>query len=154
MGAVGAGGAVIQTVLPHYQPDDLRQLLAFENPAARDEPAAFAELTELTQAYFNAQPVSFDSIELQLPSQKSFTGLVLRACRAIPHGRTLSYRELATAAGNPEGARAAAAAMGKNPLPLVIPCHRVIYSDGRLGGFSAPAGPDQKRRLLALEGAL
>lgn len=154
MGAVAGGGGLVRVVLPHYSPSDLRDLLAFEHAGAADDEAAFAGLIERSRAYFNGQAVNFDDLACALPGEKTFTGKVLRACRAIPYGQTLSYSLLARAAGSPDGARAAAAAMGKNPLPLIIPCHRVIYADGRLGGFSAPGGVDQKRRMLALEGAV
>lgn len=154
MGAVSVAGRLVRTVLPHYQPDDLRQLLAFEHSPSREDAGPLAELIELTRAYFNGRPVGFDQIDCDLPAETTFTGRVLRACREIPYGNTLSYSQLAAAAGSPDGARAAAAAMGRNPLPLVIPCHRVIYADGRAGGFSAPAGVQQKRRMLALESAL
>ena len=66
---------------------------------------------------------------------------------------TASYADLAGAAGNPAAVRAAGGAMAHNPLPLVIPCHRVLRSDGSIGGFSSTEGVRQKRRLLALEGA-
>ena len=154
MGAVRNDRGLCRTVLPYYSPGDLADLLAFEHrPAPRDE-GAFEELIELSQAYFNGQPAGFESIRCDLAAAKSFAGRVLRACREIPRGQTRSYRGLATAAGNPDGARAAAATMSKNRIPLVIPCHRVIYTDGRLGGFSAPAGVDLKARMLRLEGAL
>jgi methylated-DNA-[protein]-cysteine S-methyltransferase len=153
MGAVAGPGGLMRTILPHYQPDDLRALLAFEHPGATEDREAFADLVGLSQAYFNGEPVDFAEIDCDLPSQKSWAGRVLRTLRGIGYGRSISYSELSRLAGNPEGARATAAAVGKNPLPLVIPCHRVIYNDGRIGGFSAPAGPEQKRRMLQLEGA-
>jgi len=72
------------------------------------------------------------------------------ALRRIPYGRTVSYQELAETLGRPRATRAVAQALGRNPLPIFVPCHRVVRSDGQLGGFSA--GLDRKRRLLALEG--
>ena len=77
---------------------------------------------------------------------------VLRATAAIPFGQTLSYREVATAAGNPAASRAAGNALGRNPIPIVIPCHRVLHSGGGLGGYTG--GLDRKVRLLELEGVL
>lgn len=81
-----------------------------------------------------------------------FQRRVWRAIAAIPWGETRSYAWLARAAGRPRAVRAAANACGANPIPIVIPCHRVIASDGRLGGFSS--GLAMKRRLLALENRL
>jgi len=137
-------------VLPHYMADDLRALLAFEHPGAGEAPERFERLVELSRDYFNRKPVGFDEIACDLPAGK-FSTAVLTACRAIPYGRTRSYRDLAAAIGNPDAARAVATALGRNPLPLVIPCHRVTYADGRPGGFSAPGGVELKQRMLALE---
>jgi methylated-DNA-[protein]-cysteine S-methyltransferase len=76
---------------------------------------------------------------------------VLEACRGIPYGRTTTYAELAAKAGNPRAARAAGSAMSHNPIPIIIPCHRVLHTGGGLGGFSAPGGLSLKERLLAME---
>ena len=153
MGAVRTSRGLARTILPHGSITAIRSLLATEHSDARQDTRAFAELIELTRAYFAGRPVSFRGIRYDLPAA-TFAGRVLRACRNIPYGRTISYGRLASGAGNPKAARAAAAVMANNPLPLVIPCHRVIYADGRLGGFSAPAGVAQKRRMLRLEGAV
>ena len=80
-----------------------------------------------------------------------FQRRVLDCCRRIPYGKTQSYAELAIAAGSPAAARAVGRTMATNPIPLVIPCHRVVGSGGDLCGFSAVGGLDAKRRLLALE---
>lgn len=81
---------------------------------------------------------------------RGFRRRVLDALRTVPFGRTLSYGELARRAGKPGAARAVGTAMAKNPIPLVIPCHRVLAAGGRIGGFSA--GLALKRALLSLEG--
>ena len=154
MGAVASDRGLVRVVLPHYQPDDLRALLAFEHPGAAEDAGAFQDLIALSREYFNAREVSFAAVACDLPGERTFTGRVLRACRNIPYGQTRSYSWLATAAGNPDAARAAARAMAANALPLVIPCHRVTYADGRLGGFSAPGREDLKRRMLLLEKSL
>lgn len=83
-----------------------------------------------------------------LPS--GFAGRVLAATAAIPRGQTSSYRAVAEAAGSPHAARAAGQALGANPLAIVVPCHRVLATDGGLGGYSGGLG--RKRALLALEG--
>jgi methylated-DNA-[protein]-cysteine S-methyltransferase len=77
---------------------------------------------------------------------------VLRVASEIPYGGVLSYREVATDAGSPRGSRAAGNALGSNPIPIVVPCHRVLHSGGGLGGYGG--GLDRKRWLLELEGAL
>ena len=80
-----------------------------------------------------------------------FTRRALQVCARIPYGQTLSYGEVASRAGSPGGARAVGQAMARNPFPIIIPCHRVLASGGKLGGFSG--GLHFKRALLDLEGA-
>ena len=82
-----------------------------------------------------------------------FERAVYEATRAIPRGATRTYGEIAAALGDPGAARAVGQALGRNPFPVVIPCHRVLAADGRPGGFSAPGGVRTKLRMLAIEGA-
>lgn len=82
-----------------------------------------------------------------------FRGRALRACHLIHRGEVVTYGELAARAGSPGAARAAGSAMAANPLPVVIPCHRVVRADGSPGGYSAGGG-EAKRRMLRAEGAL
>ncbi|HEX3805059.1 MAG TPA: methylated-DNA--[protein]-cysteine S-methyltransferase [Solirubrobacteraceae bacterium] len=84
--------------------------------------------------------------------KQGFTWAVLGATARIPFGETTSYKGIAGRAGNERAFRAAGTALGSNPLPIVIPCHRVLHSGGGLGGYTG--GPDIKRRLLAIEGVL
>ena len=86
------------------------------------------------------------------PEGTSFQQAVWREMRRIPLGKTLGYGDIAAAIGKPRGAQAVGQACGANPIPLLIPCHRVLASGGRLGGFSG--GLDWKRRLLAAEGVV
>lgn len=81
-----------------------------------------------------------------------FTRRVLEQTARIPYGRTVTYREVARQAGNDRAYRAAGTALGSNPLPIVVPCHRVLHSGGGLGGYTG--GLDIKRRLLTIEGVL
>jgi len=151
MGAVAEDGELIRTVLPHYQRDDLKALLAFEHQGAVDDESGFGGLIERCRAYFNGQSASFDDLPCRLPSEKAFGGKVLRACREIPFGETMSYSQLAREIGREDAARAVAGALGKNAIPLVIPCHRVTYADGTAGGFSAEGGVALKQRMLGME---
>jgi methylated-DNA-[protein]-cysteine S-methyltransferase len=97
--------------------------------------------------YFAGQRTSFQlPLHLDMPA---FTTGVLRAVRRIPFGKTRAYGEIAARVGSPRAARAVGNAVGANPLPLVIPCHRVLAARGALGGFGA--GLDWKRYLLELE---
>lgn len=84
-----------------------------------------------------------------LPEGTPFQQRIWNATLQIPYGRTVSYEDVARAAGNPKACRAVGAALGANPLPVIIPCHRVIGKSGNLGGFSS--GPDVKSYLIHLE---
>ena len=83
-----------------------------------------------------------------------FARKVYDAAREIPIGKTSTYGELAKKLGQPKAVRAVGRALGRNPIPLIIPCHRVLAADGKPGGFSAHGGAATKLKLLALEGAL
>jgi methylated-DNA-[protein]-cysteine S-methyltransferase len=108
---------------------------------------------ELLSRYFAGEPVSFpldlDSYLDQLGCT-AFEADVLRALARVPYGRTVSYRDLARDAGHPNAWRAAGSVMARNELPVILPCHRVTRSDGRLGNYGDD--PSWKPRLLALEG--
>ncbi|MBK8247485.1 MAG: methylated-DNA--[protein]-cysteine S-methyltransferase [Gemmatimonadetes bacterium] len=87
------------------------------------------------------------------PAPGAFDRTIYALTRAIPPGQTRTYGELAAAAGDATQARAVGQAMARNPVPLIVPCHRVLAAGGALGGFSAPGGTATKHRLLQLEGA-
>lgn len=110
----------------------------------------FTAAIEQLEAYFAGQRRSF---ELPLaPEGTPFQRRVWQALRAIPYGETVSYGEVARRLGNPRASRAVGLANGMNPLPIVVPCHRVIGAGGALTGFGG--GLPIKRALLALEGSL
>jgi methylated-DNA-[protein]-cysteine S-methyltransferase len=102
--------------------------------------------------YFKGEPVEFDEIKLDLFKYTDFERDVLHATRGIPYGKTASYRDIAEKIGRPKAFRAVGNALNKNRTAIVVPCHRVISSDGGLGGFGA--GMEWKKRLLRLEGVL
>lgn len=102
------------------------------------------------EAYFAGRRRAFDlSIDWSLV--RGFAADVLRQTARIPFGAVRSYGQLAAQAGSPRAARAAGNALGSNPIPIVVPCHRVLHADGGLGGYTG--GLDRKRFLLRLEGA-
>ncbi len=107
-------------------------------------------LADKLRDYFAGKKVKFGLNELDFTGVTPFFREVYRAAFKIPHGRVSTYGALAQAAGSPGASRAVGQAMAKNPLPIVIPCHRVLRGDGRLGGFAG--GLEQKRALLKLEG--
>jgi methylated-DNA-[protein]-cysteine S-methyltransferase len=101
------------------------------------------------EEYFAGVRRSFE-VTLDLSTRKGFTALVLERLRTVPYGAVVTYGELAAACGNPHGARAVGTAMRNNPIPIVIPCHRVIAAGGKIGGYSP--GLEVKRRLFEVEG--
>ena len=111
-------------------------------PRRLDEPRR--ELDE----YFDGGRHEFE-LALDMRLMTEFTRRVLTATAAIPYGSVSTYRDVATAAGSPRGSRAAGNALGANPLPIVIPCHRVLYSGGGIGGYTG--GLERKRTLLGIE---
>jgi methylated-DNA-[protein]-cysteine S-methyltransferase len=98
------------------------------------------------------QRVEFASVTVDLTDVGEFRRAVYEAARAVGWGETASYGEIARRIGFPWGARAVGQALARNPVPLVVPCHRILTQDGRIGGFSAYGGTVTKQRLLALEG--
>jgi methylated-DNA-[protein]-cysteine S-methyltransferase len=113
---------------------------------------ALIELAVRLRAYCDGHWDSFLDVPLDLRDLTDFQRRVSLACRQIPWGETRTYGELASRIGSPRAARAVGSVMARNRLPIVIPCHRVLGSGGRLGGYSAPGGLDMKQRLLRLEG--
>lgn len=106
------------------------------------------------ESYFLRGHFEWDLDSLDWRGVSRFQRQALRACYEIPSGTTCTYAELAARIGNPKAARAIGAAMGKNRWPLLIPCHRVVGSNGRLTGYSGIGGIDTKRRLLDWESKL
>ncbi len=114
-----------------------------------EDDAPFVELRQQLDEYFRGRRTEFD---LRLaPEGTEFQRSVWAALTRIPYGATVSYKDIAIAIGKPTAVRAVGGANGRNPIPIVIPCHRVVAADGGLGGFSP--GLDYKVKLLALEGA-
>ena len=105
-------------------------------------------------AYFEGENVDFGTDPaVDLAQYTSFNQAIMARCRQIRFGQTQTYAELARQAGRPAAARAVGGTMARNPVPLIVPCHRVVRTDGGLGGFSALGGTSTKRRMLAHEQA-
>ena len=117
--------------------------------AVRDD-VALADALRLLRRYFAGERESFRGLKLDLSAGSPFQQAVWRELRRIPWGEVISYSELARRVGRPRAARAVGNAVGRNPLPIVIPCHRVIKADGSIGGFGC--GVEIKRALLGIEG--
>ena len=111
-----------------------------------------ADVIRKLNDYANGQAIDFTDIRLKLDGFSPFHRRILLQCQRIPFGHTITYTNLAARSGSPRAARAVGNAMARNRFPLVVPCHRVVRSDGELGGFSAPQGIKMKQRLLEMEG--
>lgn len=116
-------------------------------PEWQEDASAFGDVTDQLRSYFAGKRTFFD-LPLILEGTE-FQKRVWTALQAIPYGETISYKELAERVGSPKGGRAVGAANGANPIPIIIPCHRVIGNDGSLTGFGG--GLPLKKKLLQLE---
>jgi methylated-DNA-[protein]-cysteine S-methyltransferase len=128
----------------------LASLAQTVSPRILHAPGRLDPASRQLEEYFAGRRTAFD-LPLDLRLAGGFRRTVLAHLPAIPYGRTESYAQVAAAAGNPKAVRAAGTACARNPLPVVVPCHRVVRSDGTMGGYAG--GLDAKRALLALEAA-
>lgn len=117
-------------------------------------PAFVAEAVTAMQALLRGEPVSLVTVPLAWQRVGEFERRVYEAAQRLAPGETTTYGEIARVLGDPAAARAVGVALGRNPWPLVVPCHRVLAAGGKLGGFSAPGGVATKERLLAIEAPL
>ena len=130
----------------------LASLAARLSPRVLEAPARLDDVRRQLDEYFAGARHAFDlPVDLAMV-RGPFARRLLEATARIPFGATSSYRDVATAAGNPAAVRAAGNALGANPVPIVVPCHRVLRTGGALGGYTG--GLERKERLLALEGVL
>ena len=120
--------------------------------APYSDPTEFELMAEQIKDYLNGERTNFE-IPIDLSSLTNFQRQVLLATLQIPRGQIVTYGEIARRIGNPKSMRAVGQALGRNPIPIVIPCHRVIASNGSLGGYSGGGGLETKAKLLQLEGA-
>ena len=122
---------------------------------AGDAAAVLEMVKDRLVRYCAGEDVGFDDIPIQPNGWTDLTKRARKACQSIPRGETRTYAWLAErASGSRKTARAAARAMATNPLPLIIPCHRVVGSDGKLRGFGGSVGIPLKARLLEMEGVV
>jgi methylated-DNA-[protein]-cysteine S-methyltransferase len=152
MAAARNGHGLLMTVLPGPSEAELAGRVRAKFPQSRRDDAAFGELARQAKAYFTGQPTRFtDAVDLS--GAPPFMRKVLTALCRVGFGETTTYGELAKTVGRPKAARAVGQAMARNPVPLVVPCHRVLAGNRALGGFSADGGLNLKRKMLEIEGA-
>ena len=148
-----SGTAIVEVNLPEASPDQTRRRMARRLPE-QPPPPPVGEAIERIVALFDGSGDDLADIELDLTGVPDFHRSVYRVTRGIRPGTTLSYGGIAAELGLPGAARAVGRALGHNPCPIIVPCHRVLAADGSMHGFSAAGGVATKRRMLQLEGAL
>jgi methylated-DNA-[protein]-cysteine S-methyltransferase len=148
VGILASERGLVATTLPQHSVEETEQLLDNRLNQATRSSSRLAGLVERFKLYFKGEKVTFHD-ELDLSEATPFQQQVWQATRLIPYGETRSYLWLAMQIGRPEAVRAVGQALGRNLLPIIVPCHRVVASNGGLGGFSG--GIEMKKRLLNLE---
>jgi methylated-DNA-[protein]-cysteine S-methyltransferase len=148
----GTRRGLVRVAFPEEDVDGVLEHLARElSPRIVESGTPLERERRELDEYFSGSRRAFE-LALDWSLIGPFARRVLRATARIPYGSVLSYREIAGRAGSPRGSRAAGNALGSNPIPIVIPCHRVLRTGGALGGYGG--GIERKRSLLLLEGAL
>ncbi len=147
---------LIGVSLPERDAEAVRGRLQGRFPEAggREPPTEVLDARDRILALLSGEAADLSSIRLDLDRVGEFERRLYAVARAIPPGEVMTYGEIAGRLGEPGGAQAVGQAMGRNPWPIVVPCHRVVGSNGKLGGFSAPGGVKTKLRILEIEGAL
>ena len=151
MAALASDRGIRRLVLPKSSRDQAMQEIRLQATHADHSPPRFDGLRRRLEAYFLGANVDFED-DLDLEGASDFMVKAWKACQSIAKGEIRTYYWLAEQAGNRRAARAAGLAMARNPAPIIIPCHRVIGSDGALHGYAG--GLPLKQRLLEIEGAL
>jgi O-6-methylguanine DNA methyltransferase len=141
-------------MLPEASPEQTRARLLRLFPSASEvtPPCDVQRAIDAIVALLRGEPIDLSFVTLDMETLPAFHRRVYDVARTIPPGTTRSYGDIASRLGEPHAARAVGQALGRNPFPIIVPCHRVLAANGRTGGFSAPGGTATKLRLLAIEG--
>ena len=141
--------------LPEAGEVESRARMLHRFPAAGETvpPPKVQRLIDRIVALLRGEASDLSSVVLYMDGVPELQRRVYEAARTIPPGKTLSYGDNARRVGAPRAARAVGQALGRNPFPIVVPCHRVLAAGGKIGGFSAQGGVATKQRMLAIEGA-
>ena len=148
VGILGSAAGLRRIVLPQASPQAVLSAFGERLLEAISDTSLFGDLPQRLIGYFNGEAVAFPD-PLDLANATPFQCAVWQVVRSIPYGQTESYAWVAQQTGKPRGARAVGQALARNPLPIVVPCHRVTGTRGEPGGFSS--GLEMKQRLLQME---
>ena len=154
-GIAWTAAGVVRFQLPGDDAVTTQRLLLRHLPDAEaaKPPPVVADAVAAVKRYFAGEAADFSAVPLDLDGQSGFFRMVYDAARRVHWGETTTYGTLARELGaGPEVARDIGQAMARNPVALIIPCHRVLAAGGKIGGFSAPGGASSKVKMLALEG--
>lgn len=144
---------VARASLPDVKSEAVGQRMASYGTQSVAPDQDIAELVADIQAYGRGERIEFDEVPLDLDAQPEFYRRVYADILALKWGETTTYGDIARRLGDVSLSRAVGQALGANPIPLIVPCHRVLASNGKAGGFSAPGGVSSKMKMLALERA-
>jgi methylated-DNA-[protein]-cysteine S-methyltransferase len=150
-----SGKGVCALQLPEANDEATRRRLKRRLPEAVEEPAPPAVVTAIAavQALLRQERPDLSAVSLDLDGASAFERRVYDVARTIAPGETMTYGEIAKRLGEPRAAREVGAALGRNPVAIIVPCHRVLGADGKIGGFSANGGIETKLKMLSIEKA-
>lgn len=148
---VARNGRLFRLDMMAGEPHLIKKELAAAYPGSVESENPFREIREDLDRYFKGEKVEFRA-EIDISGLRPFTQKVLKELMNIPYGELRSYGWIGKRLGYPSASRAVGQAVGRNPIPIIIPCHRVIRQDGNIGGFSS--GIHIKKMLLSIEGSL
>lgn len=142
---------ICRSSLPMPTKDQAEKVLlsGLDNPVFKK--SLLPDLQDKIVAYYKGDCIDFSQTAIDFSGYTPFSQKILQACMRITYGETKTYKELAHLADSPNAARAVGMVMSRNRIPLIVPCHRVLGSDGSLHGFSAPGGITTKKQMLTLE---
>jgi methylated-DNA-[protein]-cysteine S-methyltransferase len=146
---------IVGLTLPERDDRTTRARLQRQHPAIREmtAPPEVEAVVEDIKHLLTGEARDLSGVLLDMDEVPDFDRRVYEETRLIPPGETMTYGEIATRLGDSGLSRAVGQALGRNPFPIIVPCHRVLAAGGRAGGFSAPGGVETKRRMLEIEGA-
>ncbi|MBI5183753.1 MAG: methylated-DNA--[protein]-cysteine S-methyltransferase [Nitrospinae bacterium] len=150
-GIVGRDNRLVEVVLPGYEREEIVDYLRLKYKGDENNPLFLKELERDIKGYFEGERIGFAHIHIDLSGSTPFQKEVYMITRSIPYAEVRTYGWIVNRLNLSNAQRAVGGALARNPIPLIIPCHRVIRKDGKLGGFSAPGGIKLKIEMLKLE---